>query len=100
MSVESIIGIVSGLITIGLFVPAVYNFIKKQSLAELMKRLVNKELSSEQHRKILRKMNRKLIGCHIKEDYIQGFVLNNRGKEAVFMDICEKNGIEPTRRYA
>lgn len=97
MSVESIIGIVSGLITIGLFVPAVYNFIKKQSLAELMKRLVNKELSSEQHRKILRKMNRKLIGCHIKEDYIQGFVLNNRGKEAIFMDICEKNGIEPTK---
>ena len=97
MSVESIIGIVSGLITIGLFVPVVYNAIKKQSVVELMKRLVNKELSSEQHRKILKKMNRKLVGCHIKEDYIQGFVLNNRGKEAVFMDICEKNGIEPTR---
>ena len=97
MSVESIIGIVSGLITIGLFVPVVCNALKKQSVVELMKSLVNKELSSVQHRKILRKMNRKLIGGHIKEDYIQGFVLNNRGKEAVFMDICEKNGIEPTK---
>ena len=97
MSVESIIGIVSSLITIGLFVPVVCKALKKQSVVELMKSLVNKELSSEQHRKILKKMNRKLVGCHIKEDYIQGFVLNNRGKEAVFMDICEKNGIEPTK---
>ena len=97
MSVESIIGIVSSLITIGLFVPVVCKALKKQPVLELMKHLVNKELSTEQHRKILKKMNRKLVGCHIKEDYIQGFVLNNRGKEAVFMDICEKNGIEPTK---
>ena len=97
MSIESIIGIISGLITIGLFIPVVYNLIKKQSLKELMKRLVKKELSSEQHRKILRKMNGKLLGSHITDDYIQEFVLNDRGKEAVFMDICEKNGIEPTK---
>ena len=66
MSVESLIGIVSGLINICLFVPVVYNAIKKKSVVELMKRLVNKELSSEQHRKILRKMNRKLKYKQIK----------------------------------
>ena len=51
---------------------------------------------NEKHKKILRKMNRLLGGSKIKDDYIQNFVLNDRGKEAVFMDICESNGIEPT----
>ena len=29
MSIESIIGIISGVITIGLFVPVIYNYFKK-----------------------------------------------------------------------
>lgn len=97
MTIESIIGIVSGVITIALAVPVVYNYYKKQSLDGLMNSLVNKDLTTSQHQKILRKMNRKLVGACIKDDYIQHFVLDSRGKEAVFKDICEKNDIEPTR---
>ena len=96
MTIESIIGITSGLITIGLAVPVLYNNFKKQPLTELMNQLVDKKLTNKQHRKILRKMNRMLVGCNIKTDYIKNFVLNNRGKESVFMDICENNDIEPT----
>ena len=96
MAIESIIGIVSGLITIALAVPVIYGYIKKQPLTELMNQLVDKKMSNEQHRKILRKMNRRLVGYSIKKEYIQQFVLNERGKEAVFMDICESNDIEPT----
>ena len=97
MSIESIIGIISGVITIGLFVPVVYNYFKKRSLTEMMNSLVNRNYSTVQHQKILRRMNRVLVGAKISESYIQGFVLNNRGKEAVFKEICEKNDIEPTR---
>ena len=97
MTIESIIGIVSGVITIALAVPVVYNYYKKQSLDGLMNSLVNKDLPTSKHQKILKKMNRKLVGVSIKDDYIQHFVLNDRGKEAVFKDICEKNDIEPTR---
>lgn len=32
----------------------------------------------------------------IKNDYIQDFTLNDRKKEEVFKDICERNNIEPT----
>ncbi len=32
----------------------------------------------------------------IKDEYIQNFVLNDRGKETLFADICESNNIEPT----
>ena len=35
----------------------------------------------------------------MKKDYIQNFVLNDRGKEAVFMDMCDKNDIEPTKEF-
>ena len=61
-----------------------------------MNQLVDKNLTNEQHRKILRMMNRRLVGYSIKNGYIQGFVLNDRGKEAVFADICDRNNIEPT----
>ena len=97
MTIESIIGIVSGVITIALAVPVVYNYYKKQSLDGLMNSLVNKDLPTSKHQKILKKMNRKLVGVSIKDDYIQHFVLDNRGKEAVFKEICDKNDIEPTR---
>lgn len=96
MMIESIIGIISGVVTIGLAVPTVYGYFRKQPLTELMNQLVDKRLTNEKHKKILRKMNRLLGGSKIKDDYIQNFVLNDRGKEAVFMDICEGNGIEPT----
>ena len=97
MTIESIIGIISGVVTIGLAVPVVYGYVKQQPLTELMNQLVDKKLTNEQHRKTLRKMNRRLMKYRIKNDYIQNFVLNDRGKETVFMDICESNDIEPTK---
>ncbi|MBO4614065.1 MAG: agmatine deiminase family protein [Bacteroidales bacterium] len=96
MTIESFIGIISGVITIGLAVPVIYGYVKKQPMTELMNQLVDKKMTNEQHRKTLRKMNRRLVKYRIKNDYIQEFVLNDRGKETVFMDICESNDIEPT----
>ena len=96
MTIESIVGIISGVVTIVLAVPVVYGYVKKRPLTELMNQLVDKKSTKEQHQKILRKMNRRLVGHSIKSDYIKQFVLNDRGKEAVFMDICENNDIEPT----
>lgn len=95
MCIESVIGIIAGLIAIGGAVISLYKKLKKRPLTELMNQLVAKKLSSKQHRTILRKMSIQL-GGKIKNEYIQKFVLNDRGKEAVFMDICESNEIEPT----
>ena len=83
MSVESIIGIISGLISIGGLFLALYNRYKQQSLADLLVKLTDSSLSTKEHQKILKKMNRKLVGAHIKSEYIQGFALKNRGKEAI-----------------
>lgn len=97
MNIESIIGITAGLIAIGGFVMSVYKRVKKQPLTTLMNQLVDKELSNKKHRGILRKMNMALGKKMIKDDYIQGFVLNDREKETVFKDICLSNDIEPTK---
>ncbi len=96
MSIESIIGITSGLIAIGSFVAVLWNRYKKLSLAGLLEKLVDTNLTTEKHQSILKKMNRMLPGGKISQDYIDGFVLNNRKKEAVFKDICLKNDIFPT----
>ena len=95
MTVESIIGITSGLIAIGGFVFGLYKLFRRKSLAELMNQLVDKKLSTKKHRRILKRMNFYLIGNRIKKEYIQNFVLNSRGKEAVFKEICFENDIEP-----
>lgn len=96
MTIESLIGIISGVVTIGLAVPVIYGHVKKQLLTELMNQLVDKNMTTEQHRKTLKKMNRRLVEYSIKKDYIQKFVLNDRKKEDVFKDICVQNNIEPT----
>lgn len=97
MTIESIIGITSGLIGIGGFLFAVGKTYKELSLANSLERLTNKNLSTKRHRCILKWMNFRLLGHPISKKYIQDFVLSDRGKEAVFMDICEKNNIEPTK---
>ena len=96
MTIESMIGIISGLLAIGGAVVACYQKFKKQPLTVLMNQLVDKKLTNEYHRKVLKEMNRRLVGYSIKDDYINQFVLNDRGKEAVFLDICVSNDIEPT----
>ncbi|MBP5663049.1 MAG: agmatine deiminase family protein [Bacteroidales bacterium] len=95
MTVESIIGIVSGLIAIGgVTVVPLYKRLKKQPLTKLMDMLVDKKLTSKEHRKVLKKMN-VLMGNRIRKEYIQNFVLPNKGREDVFLDICVSNEIEP-----
>lgn len=95
MTVESIIGISSGLIAICGAIFGLYKRYKKKSLTKLMAQLTNKKQTTEEHRKVLKKMNR-LLGFRIKKEYIQNFVLSNKGKEDVFFDICKENNIEPT----
>lgn len=95
MTVESIIGITSGIIAIGGAIWGGYKKIKKKPLTEQMNILVNKKLTSKQHRKTLKTMSA-FFGGRIKKEYIQNFVLADRGKEAVFLDICINNDIEPT----
>ena len=55
MTVESIIGITSGLIAIGGFVVVCYKKIKKIPLTELMNQLLDKKTTSKKHRNILKK---------------------------------------------
>lgn len=58
MTIESIIGITSGIIAIGgVTVVPLYRKIKKQPLTKLMDMLVDKKLTSKEHRNILKKMN-------------------------------------------
>ena len=99
MSTEFIIGTIIGLIGL---IPIIIQFIewvKKPKLSELMKNLVDNSLSTKAHRKVLKKMNRILLrsGKHISSDYINSFVLNKRGKEAVFTDLCLQHDWEPTK---
>ena len=95
MTIESIIGIASGLISIGGFIGYLYNRYRKQSLKELMGKLTDRKLTMKEHQRILKTMNRRLPGHPIKPEFIRSFVLNNRGPEAVFKEICEQNKIDP-----
>ena len=100
MTTESIIGISSGIIgivmAIGGGVRYLYNRYKQLPLTDLLKELVDTNKSNKEHRQILKSINRRLGGI-IKDDYIQHFVLADRKKEAVFLDICVKNEIEPKK---
>lgn len=99
MSTEFIIGTIIGLIGI---VPVIIQFVrwaKKPKVSDLMKKLVDNSLSTQAHRKILKKMNVMLLpsGKHISPEFINNFVLEKRGKEAVFTDLCLSNDWEPTK---
>ena len=101
MSIESIIGITSGLIAI---IGAIYGSVKwlrskykECPTIELFGQLIRKDASDANRRAILRKLNKSfLIKKRIKEGYIQNFMLGTRGKEEVLFDICDTNNIEPT----
>lgn len=95
MIIESIIGIASGIITIGGFVVLIYNCIKSLNLRHLMSKLVDQNKATKKHRRYLKAMNFLLKGHPIKKEYIDSFTLKNRGAEAVFKEICEQNDIEP-----
>lgn len=101
MSIESLIGIVSGIIGIVATTCSVINWgIKKRKEnppIELFNQLTNKYLSDADHRKFLEKLNKStLINKRIKKEYIQNFALSKRGKEEVLLDICRSNNIKLT----
>ena len=99
MSTEFIIGTIIGLVGIIPVIIQIVKWVKKPKLSELMKKLVDNSSSTEAHRKALKKMNLMLLssGKHISSEYINNFVLNKRGKEAVFTDLCMQNDWEPTK---
>lgn len=99
MSTEFIIGTIIGVIGIIPVIIQIVKWVKKPRLSVLMKRLVDNGLSTKAHRNVLRKMNVILLrsGKHISSEYINSFVLNKRGKEAVFTDLCLQNDWEPTK---
>ncbi|MBE6326960.1 MAG: agmatine deiminase family protein [Bacteroidales bacterium] len=101
MSIESIIGITSGLIGIISAIIASICWVKKKvkkcPASELFKMLMQKNISDSKRREILIKLNNSsLINKKIKEEYIQNFRLENRGQETVLFDIFDSNDIEPT----
>lgn len=101
MSFESIIGIIASLITIFLAVKGVIVLARKcflkPPMSTLFTQLLNQELTDKERRVILKKLNGyDLINNRIKEQYIQNFALDNRKQEALLLDICDSNDIEPT----
>ena len=104
MSFESIIGIIASLITIFLAINAIKGAIivarkwfLKPPMSTLFTQLLNQELTDKERRGILKKLNGyDLINNRIKEQYIQHFALDNRKQEALLLDICDSNDIEPT----
>ena len=101
MSIESIIGITSGLIAIAGAAISVTHYVKKRMkecpTTELFNLLMRKDISDAERRQILTKLNKSsLISNRIKDDYIQNFTLEKRGREVVLFDICDSNDIEPT----
>lgn len=101
MNIESIIGITSGIIGIVGGVYGGYYWLEKRfqkpPMSTLFDQLTNKKLSDTERREILKKLNcYPLINNRIKENYIQNFTLEKRGREAVLFDICDSNDMEPT----
>lgn len=101
MSIEPIIGITSGLIAIVGAAISTTHYLRKRMkecpTTELFNQLTQKEISDAERRLILTKLNKSsLIDKRIKDDYIQNFALEKRGREAVLFDICDSNDIEPT----
>lgn len=88
---SSIFGVIAGVLLIR-------KGYKELSLHGLMKKLVDKGISRKWHQKILWLMNiiLRFQGVGIKKEYIKTYQLNDRRIEKVFMDLCDKNDIEPT----
>ena len=101
LNIESIIGIVAGIFGIVTGCAWLHGVMKqnaKQKTAySLLKQIVDKNLTDVQRRKILNKLNKnRFVKGRIKESYINDFVLDGKGIEKLLLEICVKNGIEPT----
>ena len=88
---SSIFGVIMGVVFI-------YQSYKHLSFKSLMDKLVDKKISTKWHHVILWVMNilLRFQGLGIKREYIKTYRLHDRGKIAVFKDLCDKNDIEPT----
>jgi len=101
MSIESVIGITSGVIGI---VGGVYGGcywlkkrLEKRPISEVFVQLVDKKIQDLERREFLTELNTyPEFNNRIKKDYIEKFTLGKRGKEDVVFDICDSNEIEPT----
>lgn len=104
MSIESIFGIIGSILTIAAFIGIkcdLISYVRKPPISKIFNELMNKETSDKERRKILKKLNRyPEINKRIKDDYIQNFTLGKRGRESVFLDICNSNDIKPTAALA
>lgn len=99
MSTEFVIGTILGIIgCISSFI-SFFRWMKKPNLSKLFNCLVDKNLPQKRRKKVLQRIDRRLRlagRCGLKSDYIAGFILGKRGKEAVFEDLCLQNRLEPT----
>lgn len=100
MSIESILGIIASLLTIAAFIGFQFDlakYIKKPPMKEVFDDLMSTKKTDKERRKLLKFLNRYSdVNKRITDDYIQRFTLGKRGREAVFLDICNSNNIEPT----
>ena len=102
MSIESIIGIVGGLL--GIAVALGFKFevfdidvFKKRPAKEVFDKILNKKTTDAQRKKLLKKLNSYyFFNKQIKKEYIQSCALGKRGPEDLLFDICDSNNIEPT----
>ena len=102
MSIESIIGIVGGLLTIAValgFKFEVFDIdvFKKRPAKEVFDKIVDKKTTDATRKILLKKLNKyDFFNKQIKKEYIQAFALGKRGPEDLLFDICDSNNIEPT----
>lgn len=100
MNIESILGIVGSIITIAAFIGFKCDLVqlfKKRPINELYEELLDKKLTDKERRIILKRINNyPEINKRITDEYIERFTLGKLGRETLFLDICNKNDIEPT----
>ena len=97
MTTETL-GTISSIIGILMFAWGIYKGYKELSLYGLMKKLADNK-STKRNRRILWLMNflLRFQGLGLKSDYIKQYTLDDRGIEKIFMDLCDKNDIEPNK---
>ena len=101
MSYEFIIGTIIGIAGLVLTWICSKDQIKnyfRPDMQELLNQLVSRNLSIEEKKKVLIKINRKLkiYGKCVSSEYISSFSLQSTVTSNVLLNICVANGIEPT----
>lgn len=102
MSIESIIGIVGGLLSIAValgFKFEVFDIdvFKKRPAKVVFDKIVDKKTTDATRKNLLKKLNNyDFFNKQIKNEYIQSFALGKRGPEDLLLDICDSNNIKPT----